>query len=1037
MKFFAALAFPVMFAACTNEEIVVDTPLKMQEVVGGELIGTDISLVASKGELESRFAGGNWAGWDTEDELGLAWVPVGDGATSKQLANGSHEKQNKVFNNLFFDYVEGEEGSYFQATGGVYKGYHFAYAPYKYTDVVEDMSFEINPVQTAGYTDATDPKEADAAYGKMLAKQLQMSAFYYLTAEKLVDRKLTEPISLKSPVSQIVVKTTTPKDDLFATHETLKTYKIESVTFNLGKKVFAEKAKVVAKNLYRWDNEKEVAENETEFVKSFATALSATRITSITSKNSVAEYIVSASNPVLMTYVLPMTKKTAFTEADIENVSIEVAAGGGKFVITHEDGEFEEDSPEAINNKAIEDLIAAYSENGVLVGKYNQQLTLNVSLYDDIFEADFENVTNENWASKVQLANDLELSQEEAEFKLAESINLYGKKLPTNGVTVKGTADTKLIVDKKSYNWTEKLVIASPEINVEVAEDATLNLAKNAKIENAVTNMGTINVEANAILGKKTAGNLDNTGGIVYVKYGGQVYPATGKHGVIALNVAKMTSKTRNVKAINEMIGASTNPEAGSANVNTLVIDNYELNCQITVVTEGTTGSIYTPGTDDTSDEKDLKLADVNLWIKNGGKVSSTKPLTTKDVEFENGGELANISVDNVTVNGGEAAISNGDVAENVTVEAGSIEISNGQVKSIAANGSVTMSNGNVVEDVTLNSGESRFENVTIGATLTIKNGASLVLNSLNTMKVGGNIVSDGTLTANNDIIVEKDVTLNPKSITTLTDGTNPEIPYNKVIYYKGEYNDGNGSLNGKVTMYGDVIEGNTATAFSQDGLNTALTDPNVNEVKLASGEYIIPTQANGKTLTITGNKGTIIDASIAYGQSIAGANITFEGVTINGGTANYKGFTHTTKIAFSNCVILNKLTLQSETTFENCVFVTTTEHCVWTYGAKKVSFVNCDFEYVDRCINVYSEQPKEVDVTFEDCDFVTSNAASKGAVEINSSAYPNGAKVAFTDCTAPSNGQMVFISGWDSANGANATVTVDGTEVTVPQLAK
>ena len=32
IKYFAALAFPVMLASCVNEEIAVETPLKMQEV---------------------------------------------------------------------------------------------------------------------------------------------------------------------------------------------------------------------------------------------------------------------------------------------------------------------------------------------------------------------------------------------------------------------------------------------------------------------------------------------------------------------------------------------------------------------------------------------------------------------------------------------------------------------------------------------------------------------------------------------------------------------------------------------------------------------------------------------------------------------------------------------------------------------------------------------------------------------------------------------------------------------------------------------
>ena len=59
IKYFAALAFPAMLAACANEEIQVERPQAMKEVVGAEFIGTDISMIASKGNAGSRLAGGD------------------------------------------------------------------------------------------------------------------------------------------------------------------------------------------------------------------------------------------------------------------------------------------------------------------------------------------------------------------------------------------------------------------------------------------------------------------------------------------------------------------------------------------------------------------------------------------------------------------------------------------------------------------------------------------------------------------------------------------------------------------------------------------------------------------------------------------------------------------------------------------------------------------------------------------------------------------------------------------------------------------
>ena len=88
--------------------------------------------------------------------------------------------------------------------------------------------------------------------------------------------------------------------------------------------------------------------------------------------------------------------------------------------------------------------------------------------------------------------------------------------------------------------------------------------------------------------------------------------------------------------------------------------------------------------------------------------------------------------------------------------------------------------------------------------------------------------------------------------------------------------------------------------------------------------------------------------------------------------------------------------------------------------------------------IDVYLDNGTgSVEVAFENCTFSTSNTSSKGAVEINSSAFPQGATLSFTNCTAPAYGTMVGISGWDSTNGATATVTVDGVTITPTQWAK
>ena len=197
--------------------------------------------------------------------------------------------------------------------------------------------------------------------------------------------------------------------------------------------------------------------------------------------------------------------------------------------------------------------------------------------------------------------------------------------------------------------------------------------------------------------------------------------------------------------------------------------------------------------------------------------------------------------------------------------------------------------------------------------------------------------------------------------------------------------------------------------------------------VTLAAGTYKLPTTTN-KEVTISGTKDTVIDLSSGTGQ-MHNMSFVFDGVTIKGASALYKGIIHSKSVAYKNCTLTGLQFLYAETvTFENCDFDSNgQEHSIWTYGSKNVSFVDCDFTYGDRAVNVYLDNGTgSVNVSFEGCTFTTSNTASKGAVEINSSAFPLGANVSFVDCTAPAYGTMVGISGWDSTKGANAPVPVD-----------
>jgi len=214
--------------------------------------------------------------------------------------------------------------------------------------------------------------------------------------------------------------------------------------------------------------------------------------------------------------------------------------------------------------------------------------------------------------------------------------------------------------------------------------------------------------------------------------------------------------------------------------------------------------------------------------------------------------------------------------------------------------------------------------------------------------------------------------------------------------------------------------------------------------VELLDGNYTMPDGSDyinlqGKTLTITGSKNAVIDASNvdANDQFVTGATLKFEGVTLNFGHELYMGFANTASLTYKNCDITGLQLLFGETvTFEGCTIDSSENpagkepHSVWTYGAKNVNFIDCDFIYGNRAVNCYSDNDVvggKQNVNFTDCTFTTTDDDSEGAVEINSCFFSVGIEVHLDDCTAPENGELAYISQWDSTNGAKTIIMING----------
>ena len=233
------------------------------------------------------------------------------------------------------------------------------------------------------------------------------------------------------------------------------------------------------------------------------------------------------------------------------------------------------------------------------------------------------------------------------------------------------------------------------------------------------------------------------------------------------------------------------------------------------------------------------------------------------------------------------------------------------------------------------------------------------------------------------------------------------------------------------------IVANNQAELEDVIANNTSVT------IMTTAGTYTLPAIAGNKTVTILGDESTVIDmttSDIISAQN-AGLDLTIEGATVQFANENYKGVTHSKKLTYKDCTITGKQFLYAnEVEFINCKFVQDTDgYNVWTYGAGKVLFKDCEFKCKGKAVLIYNEGGTNGQtVEFQNCKFTASApVAGKAAIEIDSSLLPDGGtyKVIIDQSTA--NNVIGFATGsksenpvWNNKEGTKATVIVAGNTV-------
>jgi hypothetical protein len=192
-------------------------------------------------------------------------------------------------------------------------------------------------------------------------------------------------------------------------------------------------------------------------------------------------------------------------------------------------------------------------------------------------------------------------------------------------------------------------------------------------------------------------------------------------------------------------------------------------------------------------------------------------------------------------------------------------------------------------------------------------------------------------------------------------------------------------------------------------------------------------------TVKGAGAENSEIVMNSVYGQSFGTGDVAFEDITItNTSNALYAGFHHSVSEKYKNCVINGQyFTYGEEVVFENCTFVQTdaNNYNIWTYGAKKVTFINCTFNSAGKAVLIYNEGIDfKTEVNFDGCTFnASAPVEGKAAIEIDSSRATNGlytVNINATKVVGFAEGSVSRNTLWNNKKGVNTIVKVDNVQV-------
>ena len=194
----------------------------------------------------------------------------------------------------------------------------------------------------------------------------------------------------------------------------------------------------------------------------------------------------------------------------------------------------------------------------------------------------------------------------------------------------------------------------------------------------------------------------------------------------------------------------------------------------------------------------------------------------------------------------------------------------------------------------------------------------------------------------------------------------------------------------GEKTAVNEAVKNAITTAKAVDPATgkttpTQIVLPANTTVTLKNG-VATPAQEQTSDIKITGDKTTKIEFQNSDGGSDGSgttyqdrANLTFQGVTISGGTEQFVA--RGGVVTFIDCTINGEIkkTTADKFVFSGCTFTQPVSQV--GYGCKDVVFDDCEFNTDGYGIKIYSEGSTPVNLTVKNCAFKNTNNAAKSAI--------------------------------------------------------